>query len=966
MALLSGRLSAQEYVFHGYRQDSGLSNIAIHTVQFDRAGFVWVATENGVYRLQGSRLVRFGAQEGLPEHLVVDLFIDPAGVVWAGTYQNLYRWNGHEFRPAFSVPFPIWGNQRIAAEGTSHLLAVRQEKLYRIDPRDSLHSGLEHPVFTDAEIEDHSVLKSISTIVATADGDIWMGCEREICHYRNGRLTEWAEAAGVPHEPWQTLYFDRHGSLWASGEHHLLELSPGGTRFLDRTPPSTQKDNIYTEFPISEDRMGRILVAMDEGIARWDGKAWSIIYAKNDLHFGRITGIAFDGNGDPWIGTGDRGLIHWIGYRDWEGWTDLQGLPSSTVWSVDAKNMEQTLVGTNKGPARIDIRNHSVTRLSAASRWDYGQVSGISEDRNGKIWATTFSGSVLRVDSRTGKTDRIGKIDAPFFGLQEDAAGRLWLKSDQKGLYLLDPTRNANPRILPVPEADAVLGSASSVSASCVAPDGSIWFATDDRLLQLQNGRWRIPKFRGNGLLKDTVLNSIACARDGSLWATAEQSGPWHIQSQGKDLTATLLPMPAQWSQSTLTAISLDHYGWMWLGTDQGLLAWNGSEWRLFNQESGLLWNDISENGLVEGSDGSLWIGTSAGVSRLIHPERAFDRIPLHVSITGIQRGAAVFEPGQRIDLPWAGPPLRLAFAAPAMWNQSDLVYHYRVNGLNSSWVTTHEDETVLSSLPSGEYKFEVYATNAGLHAVSPITSVEFHLRPPWWKTFPFMTLWVLLGVRLLMLVLHLRTKRLLAQRSKLEALVRERTSALEASQESLSLLATRDYLTGLPNRRAMHESLQKELQRARRTKTSLMVILADIDYFKQINDTYGHLAGDEALRQFAQALACTARSHDHVGRYGGEEFLILLRTFPIESAQTRLLDLHAAITNLSISYEGHTFSITCSLGASIIDGRNLGSGQTEDPNALLSSADQALYQAKRSGRNRAVLQDFSSDSLDI
>jgi len=185
----------------------------------------------------------------------------------------------------------------------------------------------------------------------------------------------------------------------------------------------------------------------------------------------------------------------------------------------------------------------------------------------------------------------------------------------------------------------------------------------------------------------------------------------------------------------------------------------------------------------------------------------------------------------------------------------------------------------------------------------------------------------------------------------QLQRLVAARTSELEISREQLRVQATHDGLTGLLNRDAILRALAAELDRASREGKIVVVALVDIDHFKQVNDTHGHLGGDEALRQFAVAMNKAIRPYDHVGRYGGEEFLLILTDLPKEAAEPRLASLHAAITDLWVRGQETSFMLTCSIGATVHDSAHQATGSE----SLLAVADLALYDAKAQGRNRVI-----------
>ena len=189
--------------------------------------------------------------------------------------------------------------------------------------------------------------------------------------------------------------------------------------------------------------------------------------------------------------------------------------------------------------------------------------------------------------------------------------------------------------------------------------------------------------------------------------------------------------------------------------------------------------------------------------------------------------------------------------------------------------------------------------------------------------------------------------------KSTMSGIVDELTAQMETLQKELAageeirFQATHDGLTGLWNRTAILDILKRELGRARREGSSVGVLMADLDHFKKINDTYGHMAGDAVLREVAQRLQAGVREYDAVGRYGGEEFLIVLPSceeIPVKHAER----LRTLVSAEAIYTDDGAISITMSLG--VASSRS----DLVQPEALLRAADAALYRAKRGGRNRA------------
>lgn len=176
--------------------------------------------------------------------------------------------------------------------------------------------------------------------------------------------------------------------------------------------------------------------------------------------------------------------------------------------------------------------------------------------------------------------------------------------------------------------------------------------------------------------------------------------------------------------------------------------------------------------------------------------------------------------------------------------------------------------------------------------------------------------------------------------------------SELITARESFRLQATHDQLTGLLNRRAILEALERELARALREGTPLALIMADLDYFKDINDAYGHAVGDQVLREAAHRMQSAIRPYDASGRYGGEEFLIILPGCGSSNALARAEQIRTGLAESPLQTEdGRLLPVTMSLGVAAKP-----IGEAAGPDSLLALADAALYRAKRGGRNRTEL----------
>jgi two-component system, cell cycle response regulator len=178
-----------------------------------------------------------------------------------------------------------------------------------------------------------------------------------------------------------------------------------------------------------------------------------------------------------------------------------------------------------------------------------------------------------------------------------------------------------------------------------------------------------------------------------------------------------------------------------------------------------------------------------------------------------------------------------------------------------------------------------------------------------------------------------------------------------EALQRNLYESATKDALTGVYNKRFFLESLRKQFAFCQRNGQPLSLVMLDLDYFKLVNDTYGHLAGDRVLAEVSATINDAIRAEDIFARFGGEEFSLLLLDVPEDSARLVAERIRQMIEELAIRFEAQTLKVTASIGVATLKERRY-----PDPESLIAAADRYLYRAKELGRNLVVARSLSEE----
>lgn len=904
------RFDGLHFVTYTYHNSPGLASDYIGVLAASRDGSLWAGTDSGLTHVREATRARgnlkfesYTTSQGLAGNEVTALCEDKEGAMWVGTSQGLNRIvDGHleDWTSGRGLPDPSIG--AIALDATGTLWVGTAKGLAHLD----------HGRFIALTTRDGLPDANITALAAARDGSLWVGTMYHgIAQVRQGRVT-------VPRYKWPSpniaaLLVDRDGALWISFDHHGIgRLSHNK---LDLYDASLGLPSDLTTHALFEDREGSFWVGLlDAGVVQLrDGKF--SIYGKAEGLSNNYIGEVIQGpDGTMYFGTDTMGVDHMLANGRIQNLGPRQGLPNLAVFS---------LLFTRDGALWIGYEHGTL------ARYDHGHIA------------------VYR--------DPLAQ-DATINSLLEGRDGTLWVGFNPRGLAKFD--RGSFTHIT----------TSGMVRCLAESTDGALWLATDgDGVQRYFHGS--LTRFTtADGLPTDHALYVYA-GPTGSIWVGLASGGISRIREGHVDSWTPSQGIP----DTAIGSILEDNAGNLWMGSNNGIFRIAKDELVrtagvpraaihavVYGQPDGLriaetlfgsmpcAWKDRS---------GRLWFTTLAGAAMVDPAHMSVNKTAPPILIERVTANAHPVPLEGDVRIGPSPVNLEVNFTAPSFIAPQLIRFRYRLDGFDPDWTEADARSARYTNLSAGNYTFRVEAENADGVWSDPGASFAFVLRPPLSKTLYAYAFYIVLATLLVWTIMWYRTRSLTRRHKELERLVAVRTSqletektALEAARRELHVQATHDSLTGLFNHASILEHLEREVARAARDGEPLGVLLADLDNFKTINDNYGHLCGDDVLRETGQRLCSAVRGYDLVGRYGGEEFLILFPGWDFQTAPSRVDDVLNAIRSAPFEIEEGEISITCSVGVAVFRP----DVDTPSTREVLSRADTALYVAKNSGRNTA------------
>ncbi|MEP7186185.1 MAG: diguanylate cyclase [Rhodanobacter sp.] len=958
----------------------GLPHSITTAVAQDRSGLMWIGTMGGLVRYDGYRLQIFEAGEpgkpGLPDAYVRSLLALPDGSLLIGTNAGgLARFDPSDNRiHAYKIGAGGLSDSKVYSLSDNHAGGVW------IATENGLnHLDLATDKLTQVDTGAGPAARNFSVMQDRA-GNLWLGNNDGLFLRHAGstsfvRQTSPDKAGIVLADQIWALQEDSEGRIWAgsvqagaayrdtAGHWHGV---PGFSGYSDGLHHDTVRAFLQTDDGVT-------WIATDGGglIEYQPGDA-AIRQVKHDsavpssLPGDSVRGLLQDRSGNMWAAT-DLGVAR----TDPNARTAFSLLPSplerhaladSNVNSIYVDSRQRIWLGLGAGHIdMIDLKAGDMHHLHLTGAQSQRNVRSITEAADGSLWVGSQGLAWIDPDSLAISDVALPAFDnKPVLTMAMD--GNQIIIGTYDGLYRYDPATRA------LDHASHVASDPQSLASDTVqqiAHIGDQWWYGTTAGISVANGEPLPPKFENlrhraddPGSLPQEYVGSITRDARSRIWvSTFGGLAELEQHAAGTPYRFRTIGLAQGLSSDKVNATLFDDHDQIWASLSNGIARIDADSLAVHNigTRDGLHVASYVSVAAARAPGGELLFGGLGGLT-VIRPDWTPPAMPpLHLAVTQVVVGGMTLpfgrlpHDGEAISLDQRNHTLRMDFALLDFQAPMETSYSYRMEGLDEEWNLIPKGglpSAIYTNLPYGDYRLRLRAETHGMHPHRVENSIGIDVKPLWHETLISRLAAILLLVGLIALLVHLRTIYLRRQAAQLQQQINEHTRDLLAANQRLDELASTDGLTGVYNRRRFLELVRAEHERSH--ERSLCIALFDLDRFKLINDTHGHLAGDAVIRAAIDVIKQHCRQADLIGRYGGEEFVLCLPDTSLQHARETSQRICTALAETTVQYDGQLIPVTVSVGVATLQ-------RGESIEQWLSRADKALYEAKRLGRNRCV-----------
>lgn len=786
---------SQQYHFNKYSIEEGLSRSGVYSILEDHAGFVWVGTEGGgLCKFDGLNFQEYTRHNGLPSENIRVLFEDDRGVLWLGTSHGLSYFIQGEIQ-TITTDQGLADNfvRSITQDYLGNIWVGTDRGISIIDPDEKGISGELKVNFTLPH-------KKIRSLIAQ-DEIVWIGTDRGLCKFEDQKFSVITTEDGLSNDLILSMYVDESNNLWVGTQNGLNKLNPS-TNTIESW---NEEDGIIHPRikSITQDINGRIWLGTSSGISILNTDHFVNLTEKNGLSNDRIRCLNRDSFGNIWIGTYFGGIMRYS-LNDFVGYTVQEGLASNQILDISELDSNEIVVSTLEGLTALvhtGIGEFQLKEESILNNFQKGAITAVLTFDD-EIWLG-YGNKLLRIKNQqtTSFGLKEGMMNTVITAL-EKVENEVWIGTEN-GVGVYDLT---DEKITFYEEKEGLAGQI--VSGILPQKGNLVWIAFEDGELSLfHNGRLLNP------VVADEVneINCIAQDNEGHIWLGTNGNGIFHGDydevSHEVDFVQ-LSKMEGLMSDYIYSILVLENE--VWVGHENGLdmITPEDSTFiiKSFGPEHGFAGLQNNKNASFIDSQGNLWFGTVNGLFCLNQHSRshftsgqASINYLTKIKINGkeIDWKSSEWNDGtyqqfllpKNLVLPYDQNSISFEFIGINYNAPENVTYRWKLEGFNDNWsVPTNMRFATYTNLPPGKYTFVLQSSDEHGVMVSEELRFMFKIQRPFWKQWWFIVVAALIGVFLIHSFMRWRTRKLIKQKTKLEAVIQDRTKEIQSQADELSI----------------------------------------------------------------------------------------------------------------------------------------------------------------------------------
>ena len=965
---LSWAISPAEFVrFDLAEFSSDQSNISgIQVITEDSYGFMWVGGENGLARFSGQRATIYrsavGDSNSIAGNFVRDLLFENDHILWVATANGLSRFDTRSnnftqfnrqngFLPGNDVSSLERLNNQLIIGTTSGVAVLNLTTQERLTP-----PFLQH---LDPSFHVESM--------AQQGANLWLGSTRGLAkvNLQSHQVSIYHHDFDDPDNPQKLPYVDAYSifpqknTLWIGSMEGGLYQQNIETEQFSKLPDDIHQKVGLSVWAVNGNNTEDIWAATDfNGLWYINSRTLNTRHypyspsIEGSIHNNKPRATYTDKKGNFWVGT-FSGILNFH-YRGLERGKRLfkesalqAGLADSSILSI-LEREDDIWVGTEGGLSQLSKSGEPLRNFTPANTPELTVTAALSLEHgdNNDIWVGTWAGGLLHYDIAQDQWESYDthSPDRPIhsdhiWALERDKKDNLWLGTHNNGV---DKIHLPTGKVTHYPPAPFRSGGFPWEMVRDIETDasGNVWFATFKGLARYRESTDDFEVYThetGNeNSLKGAQFLALLAHSNGELWVGSRSNGIsiFNPISQQYRHIGLAQGLPAITANSILE--DKDHN--IWVATPNGVAVINaGTDKvdRVFKKYDGLASNIYYRNSSAILSDGTLALGGKEGLALFKPQLLKIFRISQLPIITAIAINFNKSQPHLQAYQSAKDQPLKLTFEQNTIGFDFALsnYYHpqlnqfsYRLVGFDDTWRSLENtNQAYFTNLPDGHYIFELRAKSADSIWGQASTQVFFSISPP-----PSRSWWAYIIYVIVLYSIIIAVKKYLA---------------IVATSSVYRRLSIIDTLTELPNRLAINQTVEK----LHNKKIAYSVLVIDLDYFKRVNDTYGHEAGDKILKDFSNIAKEVLAKEGKLGRWGGEEFIVVLKGYSASDTLAIGESLCKATEANTFTFGDVVIPLTISIGGAVLE-------PEESFTKVFQRADEALYHAKHNGRNQVAM----------